>query len=109
MKKVLLLILFLMFSFSCTVFAERGIIAYYDSHDNVVIQTQNGYTCGNIMYLVPPPGIHENDYVAGSLSSFTAHDIYDLSTDVTFTMWIDEYWLSSDDAISWIKNHRSSF
>lgn len=60
-----------------------------------------GYTCGKIMGYVY--GVRRGNAVAGELHSFGTHEIYDLNADVSFTIWIEKYWASEDDALDWLE------
>ena len=100
----LLVIAFLMIT--CTTFAENGTVAYFDENTNkIAIQTDMGYTYGTITSIVTYPVINTGDLIGGELSSFASHDLYDISTDAGFTMWIDMYWSSADDVITWINEN----
>ena len=91
MKKFFaLVVLPCVLTISSTASATRGVIAFYNqSSRKIIIATQIGFTCGNVMY--PFYGLRRGDVVVGDLESFASHDLYDLTTDTNFTMWIEKY------------------
>ena len=103
MKKfVLLVIMFCTVMISSTASAARGVVAFYNqSSRKIVIATQMGYTCGKLMDF--PIGLNKGDVVAGDLESFGTHEIYNLTDDENFSIWIDNYWLSEDRVIDWLE------
>ena len=106
MAKITILLTFLLLIMtSCTAFAVRGVVVYFNySKDLIVIETNMGYTCGEIYgtsYF-----LDKGHTVAGDLHSFGFHDIYDATADQTFRMYIDEYWESEDRVIDWVGNHQ---
>lgn len=106
MKRIALLVFFIMTLLSSTVFATKGYIAHFNENSqNIAIQTAQGYTCGNIMAIVPLYKINQGDLIGGDLFSYASQSMYDVTTDYQFIMWIDEYGLSSDDALTWIQDH----
>ncbi|MBR1805184.1 MAG: hypothetical protein IJ774_02230 [Selenomonadaceae bacterium] len=104
MKKLIVLVALL-----CTVMisstaaardAVRGVVVYYNySSDKIIIETNRGFTCGEIMsgYFLDTSHV-----VVGSLESYGTHEMYDLTSDRSFRMWVDEYWLDSDSALEWL-------
>ena len=103
MKKfILLVVLICTLMISSTVSAARGVVAFYDQSSNkIVIATNSGYTYGNVMYYIW--GLKRGDVVVGNLESFASHELYDLTTDSSFTMWIDRYWANENEVIDWLK------
>ena len=41
--------------------------------------------------------------MAGDLESYGTHEIYNLTDDENFSMWIDNFWLSEEQAIDWLE------
>jgi hypothetical protein len=106
MKRIIMLVSSIMILLTSTAFATKGYVAYFDEESQIIaIQTQQGYTCGNIMAIVPFGKINQGDLIGGNMFSYASQNLYDINTDYQFNMWIEEYWLSSDDAIAWIQNH----
>lgn len=107
MKKVLPLLLLLLITLSAVAFAERGAVAYFNSNSySVVIYTENGYTCGEVtMFKSGLWELERGTIIAGDLSSFGIHNVYDITNNRDITIWIDNFWMSEDQAINWIQNH----
>ena len=105
MRNFLSLIMALfVFATTSVAFATKGQIVYCKNDYYIVIATNNGYTCGNIFGLAPW-NLSRGDYVAGELESYGTHEIYDISIDDSFSLWIDEYWMNADRAMDWIERH----
>ena len=105
-KRVFLLIAFFSILFSSSsVFASRGVIAFYgERSDILVIRTQSGYyTCGEVFGLAPW-NLSRGDIVMGDLDSFGFHDVYDYSIDESFQLFIDEIYLNEQQAAKWIQS-----
>ena len=102
-KITILLTLLLLIMTSCTAFAKKGVVVFYNSSGKIAIQTDYGYTVGEVMSV--PIMLDRGDTVTGDLESYGTHDIYDITTDETFSLWVDDYWLSRDRAIDWIQRH----
>ena len=102
MKRIFLLVAALMLMLSATAFAERGVIVFCNNRSGVIIiGTNMGYTCGTSYYV--PFGVEQGNQVGGEFSSFGSHEIYDLTANTTFQLWIDEYWDSREQAIDWLQ------
>ena len=103
MKKLIVLVALLCtVIISSTAAAARGIVAFYNqSSSKVVISTQMGFTCGTLMSV--PIWLSRGDTVAGDLESFGTHEIYNLSHDESFSLWIDNYWMSEDQVLDWLE------
>ena len=87
---------------SSTASAARGVVAFYNQSSNkIIIATQMGYTCGKVMSV--PIMLSRGDVVAGDLESYGTHEIYNLTDDENFSMWIDNFWLSEEQAIDWLE------
>ena len=103
MKKfVISVVMFCVVTISSTVSAARGVVAFYNHSSNkIVIATQMGYTCGEVMNF--PMRLDRGDVVAGNLESYGTHEIYNLTDDENFSLWIDNFWLSEEQAIDWLE------
>jgi len=87
---------------SSTASAARGVVAFYNQSSNkIIIATQMGYTCDKVMHF--PRRLDRGDVVAGDLESYGTHEIYNLTDDENFSMWIDNFWLSEEQAIDWLE------
>lgn len=103
MKRVFFLVVAIMLMLSATAFAERGVIVFCNERSGVIIiGTNMGYTCGTSSYIIPI-GVEQGNQVGGEFSSYGSHEIYDLTANTTFQLWIDEYWVSRDQAIAWLQ------
>ena len=92
----------IIFFISSTTFAVRGVVVHYKySSDKIIIKTSMGYTCGEVYggFLVD-----EGHILNGELENYGFKDIYDLTIDDTIRIWIDEYWLSKNEALRWLGN-----
>ena len=103
MKKFIVLVVVLCaVMISSTASAARGIVALYEKSSNkIIIATQMGYTCGKVMSV--SVWLNRGDDVAGDLENFGMHEIYHLTDDENFSLWIDKYWATEDQALSWLE------
>ena len=103
MKKfIALAVLFCAVTISSTASAARGVVAFYNRSSNkIVIATQQGYTCGEVMNF--PMRLDRGDVVVGDLESFGTHEIYNLTDDENFSVWIDNFWLSESQVRDWLE------
>lgn len=101
MKKILLLGVLFFVLLSGTAFASRGHIAYTNG-SIMVIETDYGYSCVELYSYSP---MYEGDYVVGNFESYGMHEIHDISMDTSNTVYVDDYWLSSDEAVRWVGNN----
>lgn len=108
MKRILLLTLMTLLLLSYTVFAEKGYIAYIDENKNIMVievAPYNQYACASyiVNFSIGFPCTPEvKDFVAGTFSSYGSRYIYDDRLGGTFSIYVDEYGLSSEQAIEWI-------
>lgn len=105
MKKfITLIILFCTVMISSTAFAARGIVTFYnDSSHKIIIKTDRGFTCGEVTNM--PMHLSKGDEVEGDLESSGSREIYNLTVDETFSLWIDDYWLDSDRVLDWLERN----
>lgn len=92
------LVIFLLFTFLVgTAFAAKGEVVYKKSGcDYFIVETVMGYTVlewhgGN------EPDI--GDIIVGDFESYGFKDIYNLTADSELRVWVEDYWLSWEDAI----------
>lgn len=89
---------------STTASAARGVVAFYNERSNkIVIETDNGFTCGEVTGIIVH--LSRGDEVAGDLESSGSHEIYNITEDESFSMWIDDYWLSKERALDWLEQN----
>lgn len=88
---------------SVTVYASRGVVAYYDfSSSKIVIQTDyNSYTCAEVYTGGLLTGI--GSVIVGDLETYGFKEVYDVTTDEELSIYIDDYWVSKARALNWIK------
>lgn len=102
MKRVSLLVIFLMSLWSCTAFAEqiKGRITYYnDIKDIAVVETNMGYT---VMEIYSYEYIESGDVVIGNFHSYGFTDMYNVTKESSTRIYIEEYWLNGDQVLDWI-------
>ena len=101
MKKIsLILVLLVNILISSTAFASRGIVSHInDSCDKILIHTNMGYTCAEVWsgYFG-----YVGNVIVGDFESYGTKDLYDVSRDISFSAWIDNYWLDKAEALEWL-------
>jgi len=96
MKKILL-VGFLIFANSSTVFAAKGTVKYTSGSCSwYLVGTPSGFALlqwygGNMP--------SRNDVIVGDYESFGMKKLYNLSKDSETSAWVDNFWLSRDRAI----------
>ena len=79
----------------------RGVIAFEDNKC-VIIYTTMGYTLGekySYQYM------YEEDQVVGDLHSYGFKDIYNMTRDNTFRIWIVNYFMSENRVVEEYYSH----
>lgn len=110
MKKIILL-LTLFFSFALSTFAYddyeetndcvNGIVVYEGKDDYYIVETQRGYTI-----LEWYKGrLYEGDKVRGELNRYKFHYILNKSRDCEVRVYIEDWGLSEQNALNWMKEH----
>lgn len=101
MKKLIrsvFLAAFLLALTTSTVFAAKGYVAYTDG-SILVIDAPSGYICCTLYSFDP---IFEGDYVVGDFETLGMQKIYNVSMDSSNDVFVDEAWLSEEEAQEWI-------
>lgn len=106
MKKFFVLVVLLCaIMISSTASAARGKVAFYNERSGkIIIETgwQN-YTCGKVMNITIY--LNRGDEVEGDLEGFGSHEIYNVTDNETFSLWIDDYGLSRECALDWLEKN----
>lgn len=101
MKKLIrsvFLVAFLLALTTSTAFAAKGYVAYTDG-SILVIDAPSGYICCTLYSFDP---IFEGDYVVGDFETLGIQKIYNVSMDSSNDVFVDEAWLSEEEAQEWI-------
>ena len=100
-KIIFILSLIIVMIPAMTTYATRGVVVYYNySSGKIIIETSLGYTCGEVYSY---SGLLDTgDTIAGNLESYGVHEVYNLTHDSTFQIYIDEYWLNRNRALEWL-------
>ncbi|MBQ6298333.1 MAG: hypothetical protein IJK81_11745 [Selenomonadaceae bacterium] len=85
---------------SSTAWAARGTVFCYDDWSRkIVIELWNGFTCAEVNGF--PRKLEVDDIIVGDLEGYGTHELYNLTKDESFSVWIDNYWLSKEKALEW--------
>lgn len=81
----------------------NGVVVYVDSK-LIVVATKAGCTVGELYggYY----SLRENDLVVGELESYGFKDVYCPATGKEARIWIDNFWLSTDRAVEWLRGKK---
>ena len=99
-KKIILILLLL--SLASPSFAAKGVVTYYRDGDYFIVETNMGYD------LLEWYGGHdpsEGDIIVGNFESYGFKDIYDVTSDSSLRVWVEEYWLSKEAAFEEYYEH----
>lgn len=94
----IVLMVFLLLLTTNTGLAAKGYVAYTDG-SILVIDAPSGYICCTLYSFDP---IFEGDYVVGDLETLGMQKIYNVSMDSSNDVFVDEAWLSEEEAQEWI-------
>lgn len=103
MRKLAFILVFLLIMMPVIkTYAARGVVVYYDYlSDKIIVETTLGYTCAEIYGY---SGLLDTgDTIAGDLESYGFHEVYNLTKDDSFRIYIDDYWLDRDRALDWLR------
>ena len=106
MKKFIALVVVLCaVMITSTASAARGVVVFYGERSNkIVIETDSGhFTCGEVTDITLH--LSRGDEVAGELETSGSHELYNITEDESFSMWIDDYWLSKEQALEWLERN----
>lgn len=105
-KLVALLILLIGLMISSPVSAARGVVVYFDNYGSrkmvILDSSLQTFSCGHVMtggYLTT-----ERDVVAGKISFLGLQEIYNLRSDESFSIFIEECYLDLAGAKNWLRN-----
>lgn len=108
MKRIsLFVVIFCVLTISSTAFAARGVVVYFDNYASqkmVIYDYSLGtFSCGHSYigsYLTM-----ERDVVVGNVSFLGIQQLYNLRTDDTFTIFIEQCYLDLSGAKEWLRNN----
>ena len=106
MKKFIALIVVLcVVMITASASAAKGVVVFYGERSKkIVIETGwQRYTCGEVMGIT----IHlrRGNEVEGNLESTGLHELYNITEDESFSIWISDYWLSKERALAWLERN----
>lgn len=80
-----------------TASAASGIVTHtIDGCDYFVVEADAGFSLLE-MYGGPDP--ERGDEIVGDIESYGVHKIYNKTNDTELSVWVEEFWLSEDDAL----------
>jgi len=95
MNRLLLTLVVLIFALPA--FAARGVVTHQISGcDYYVVATRTGYAVLEWFGGYDPD---EGDVLVGAFEEYGMHDIHDETVDEETTVWVEDYWLSKEDAL----------
>ena len=101
-KNILSIVLFVILLVTPAVaFCKGGIIAFIDN-DVIVVQTNQGFTCAEIIGVTIA---QKGDRIYGIQDTYGSQSWSVPRYDSDFTVFVDDFWLSADDAIAWLRNN----
>ena len=87
--------------------AAKGVVVYFDNYSSqkmVIYDSSLGtFSCGETLvggYLTL-----ERDVVVGDISSLGVQELYNLRTDETFSIFIEECYLDVESAQAWLRDN----
>jgi len=97
------IIILLFTSFIGTAFAAKGEVVYKKSGcDYFIVETNIGYA---ILEWYGGNDPDEGDIIVGNFESYGFEDIYNLPADSDLRVWVEDYWLSWEDALELYFEH----
>lgn len=79
------------------VFAAKGEVVYKkDGCDYFIVETNMGYAILE-WYGGNDPDV--GDVLVGDFESYGTKDIYNVTTEAELQVWVEDYWLSKEDAL----------
>lgn len=107
MKKFIattVLCLCMLLPISC--FANTGVVAYTDDSIIVIADQYENYYCGEIYTY---SSTERGDIIGGDFDNIGMVDLYNISKDETFSVYIDDIWLSREQAADWLRAQLNLF
>jgi hypothetical protein len=89
--------------FAETAFAAKGEVVYKKSGcDYFIVETYMGYA---LLEWFGGNDPDEGDVIVGKFESYGFKDIYNLTADSELRVWVEDYWLSREDALEQYFEH----
>ena len=83
--------------FSDLLYAAKGEVVYKSSRcDYFIVETPSGYA---LLEWYGGNDPDKGDIVVGNYEDYGFKDIYNLTADQEMKVWVEDYWLSKDDAL----------
>lgn len=96
MNRILAIILLCLLT-TPSAFAAKGEVVYRNSGcDYFVVETFAGYA---LLEWYGGNDPSEGDTLVGDFESFGSKDIFNLSADEELRVWVQDYWMSKEDAL----------
>jgi hypothetical protein len=90
-------------SFAGTSFAAKGEVVYKKSGcDYFIVETNMGYA---LLEWYGGNDPDEGDIVVGNFESYGFKDIYNLTANSILRVWVEDYWLSKEEALEQYFEH----
>ena len=90
-------LIFLFIPFVNTAFAVKGVVVYKKSGcDYFIVETNMGYALLE-WYAGNDPD--KGDIIIGNFESYGFKDIYNLTADSELRVWVEDYWMSKEEAL----------
>lgn len=99
-KLCLILILFVAFQ-TVTVYASNGVVVFV-KNGHYVVSTNNGYSVMEWYGGIDP---YQDDQVFGNFDTYGFQNIYDKTMGFEFKVYIEEFGLSKQQAVEWVKRN----
>ena len=107
MKKIVFVVLLttcLMFQSLAYAAQSRGVIVFCDDNLIVIQDLQSEWFLMGELYSYSY--IETEDVVVGEMNSYGFHDFYNLKTDGSIRIYVDEIMASEQDVIRWLRENR---
>jgi hypothetical protein len=103
-KRTAVITCLMLFVLSSICFASQGHVAYVDDYQElIVIENQYGdYTLAEIYSGYPYPS--QGDRIYGNLQQYGFTNWYCPETNISYRVYIDDYYCSKDDVLEWLFN-----
>lgn len=94
---IILLVMVFFICLASEAYAAKGVVAYKKSgSDYFIVATNNGYAILE-WYGGYDPDV--GDVIAGDFESYGFKDIFNITQRSKFRVWVENFWLSEEDAI----------
>ncbi len=103
-KQFVFFVITLLFTFFVGLaFAAKGEVVYKKSWcDYFIVETNMGYA---LLEWYEGNDPEEGDIIVGNFESYGFKDIYNLTADSELKVWVEDYWLSKEDALEQYFEH----